>query len=130
MTSVEEFSIYLQNYLNREKIPLILLAMNRETIIGAVQFKYREMDIYPDKEYWMGGVFVPKQYRKMKVATRLIEKIIAIAQSLDVRILHLQTEKLDGGLYSLLGWKPINQLEYKGSEVLVMENVLTYNGAT
>jgi GNAT superfamily N-acetyltransferase len=126
MTSVEDFSMYLQNYLNRDKIPLVLLAMNRDTIIGAAQLKYREMDIYPNKEHWIGGIFVPKQYREMKVATRLIEEIIAIAQSLDVCILHLQTEKLDGGLYSRLGWKPIDQLVYKGSEVLVMEKYLDF----
>ncbi len=120
--SAEELSNSLQKFLNRDKIPLILLAIEGKTIIGVAQLKFREMDIYPDKEHWIGGIFVPGKYRGNKVATRLIEKIIEIAQSLDVSKLYLQTEHLDGGLYPRLGWKPIDQVEYKGSDVLVMVN--------
>jgi len=121
-TSAEELSLKLQKYLNRDKIPLILLAMERENIIGVAQLKFREMDIYPDKEHWIGGIFVPEKYRGNKVAARLISKVIEIAQAFDVNKLYLQTERLDGGLYPRLGWKPIEQVEYKGSDVLVMEN--------
>jgi len=122
--SAKEFSLNLQKYLNRDKIPLMVLAIDSEKIIGAAQIKYREMEIYPEKEHWIGGIFVTKLYRRRKVATRLIDKVTAIAQSLDVCTLHLQTERLDGGLYSRLGWKPIDQVEYKGSELLVMEKHL------
>lgn len=120
--SAKELSHNLQKYLNRDKIPLILMAMERETIIGVAQLKFREMDIYPDKEHWIGGIFVPEKYRGNKVASRLINRVIEIAQELDVRKLYLQTERLDGGLYPRLGWKPIEQVEYKSSNVLVMEN--------
>ncbi|MDB2356031.1 hypothetical protein N9V89_02245 [Pseudoalteromonas sp.] len=34
--------------------------------------------------------------------------------------IHLQTEKLDGGLYKQLGWQPIEQVNNRGVEVLVM----------
>lgn len=120
--SAEEFSQNMKKYLNRDKIPLILVAMERKTIIGVAQLKFREMDIYPDKEHWIGGIFVPGKYRGNKVAARLIKKIIEIAQKLDVSKLYLQTERLDGGLYPHLGWTPIEQVEYKGSDVLVMVN--------
>ncbi|MEX0771140.1 MAG: GNAT family N-acetyltransferase [Balneolaceae bacterium] len=122
--SMEEFSLNLQKYLNRDKIPLMVLAIDSEKIIGTAQLKYREMDIYPNKEHWIGGIFVTKQYRGNSVATRLIKKTINIAQSLDVNILHLQTVRLDGGLYTRLGWKPIEQVQYKGLNVLVMEKHL------
>lgn len=123
--SEEEFSLSLKKYLNRNKIPLMVLAVESKKIIGAAQLKFREMDIYPDKEHWIGGVFVPNQYRGNEVATRLIEKVTTIAQSLDVSVLHLQTERLDGGLYTRMGWSPIEQVKYKGLDVLVMEkNIL------
>jgi len=122
--SVEETSHKLQKYLNRDKIPLMLLAINDEEIIGLAQLKYQEMDIYPDKEYWLGGIFVPKKYRGNRVATRLTEKAIVVARSLNVHILHLQTERLDGGLYKRLGWQPVEQVNYKGLDVVVMEKEL------
>jgi GNAT superfamily N-acetyltransferase len=122
--SVEETSHKLQKYLNRDKIPLMLLAIEDEEIIGVAQLKYQEMDIYPDKKYWIGGIFVPEKYRRNKVAARLVEKATDVARSLDVNILHLQTERLDGGLYQRLGWQPIEQVNYRGLDVLVMEKKL------
>ena len=41
-----------------------------------------------------------------------------------MRQLHLQTEQLDGGIYARLGWAPREQIEYRGIQVLVMENDL------
>lgn len=120
--SSEQFSHQLHKYLNRDKIPFILLAIEKETIIGVAQLKFREMDIYPDKQHWIGGIFVPEKYRGNNVAKHLINKVIEIAQALDVSKLYLQTERLDGGLYPRLGWKPVEQVEYKGSDVLLMVN--------
>ncbi|MGF1670562.1 MAG: GNAT family N-acetyltransferase [Balneolaceae bacterium] len=124
VNSVEEISLKLQNYLNRDKIPLMLLAVDNDEITGVAQLKYREMDIYPDKEHWIGGIFVPEKYRGYGVAARLIEKTKEVARSLSVSILHLQTERLDGGLYRHLGWEPVEQIKYKGLDVLVMEKHL------
>lgn len=123
-SSAKETSHKLQEYLNRDKIPLMLLATDGEVIVGVAQLKYQEMDIYPDKEYWIGGIFVPEKYRRNRIAARLIEKVTGVARSLDVNILHLQTERLDGGLYRHLGWQPIEQVNYKGLDVIVMEKKL------
>ncbi len=112
----------LQGYLNTDKIPLIVLAVGDREILGAAQLKYREMDIYPEKEHWLGGVYVSEKYRGNNFAEKVIEKIVNVAKSLDVYKLYLQTEDLSGGLYCHLGWLPIEQVTYRGVEVLVMEN--------
>lgn len=122
--SADALARRLTKYLHRDKIPLMMLAIDRDTIAGAAQLKYREMDIYPDKQHWLGGVFISEAYRGKGIATLLIDKVIKKAQSLGVGLLHLQTERLDGGLYTQLGWKPIEQVKYRGSEVLVMEKHL------
>ena len=119
--SVEKISSKLLKYLNRDKIPLMVLAVQGDEIFGVAELKYREMDIYPEKEHWIGGVFVPPKHGGKGVATGIVNKVIKIAKSLGVVTLHLQTEKLDGGLYARLGWKGFEQVNYRGVEVLVME---------
>ncbi len=115
----------LHDYLNTDKIPLIVLARESDEILGAAQLKYREMDIYPEKEHWLGSVYVSKKYRGNKIAEKIIGKLVSIAEKLGVHTLYLQTEHLDGGLYSHLGWKPIEKVNYRGLNVLVMEKELS-----
>ena len=78
-------------------------------------------DIYPDKLHWLGGVFVAPQYRGKGIGSTLAEHIARKAPSYGVKILYLQTEQLDGGLYSRLGWTPFEQVDNHGLRVLVME---------
>ena len=119
--SLEKVTAKLQEYLNTDKIPLILLAIEAGEMVGAVQLKYHEMTIYPEKEHWLGGVYVRPDYRGQRIAEKMIHSILSIAAKLGVDTLHLQTQRLDGGLYQGLGWKPIEQIIYRGIRVLVME---------
>lgn len=122
--SLVEVRLKLKKYLNRNKIPLLILAMENGEIRGTVQLKYYEMDIYPEKKYWLGGVFVSPEYRGQRIGISLVKKASCIARSLDIHILHLQTEKMDGGLYSKLGWKPVEKAYYRDKNVLVMKRIL------
>ena len=116
------FEAKLQAYLNIDKVPLMVLAINENEVIGVAQLKRREMDIYPEKEYWLGGVYVSKHHRGNKTAEKIIRKIMGIAQTLHISQLYLQTENLNGGLYRRLGWQPLERVNYKGIHVLVMVN--------
>ena len=123
-SSLEKVTAYVQQYLNKDKIPLMMMAVTGDQIMGVVQLKYREMAIYPDKEHWLGGVYVGVEYRGNKVAEQIIIQLIKVAQSLGVQTLYLQTEDLSGGLYHRLGWTPVEQVNNKGVDVLVMEKHL------
>lgn len=111
----------LHNYLNRDKIPLLILAFDNHDTLGVAQLKYHEMKIFPEREHWIGGIFVPKQHRGKKIGQKLVEEIENLAKSLGVNTLYLQTRKLNGGMYKDLGWIPLEKVEYRGIEVLVME---------
>lgn len=124
-TSVDEVAGKIHVYLNRDRIPLMILATEEDEPVGVVQLKFREMDIYPEKEHWLGGVYVAAQHRGKGIASKLINKALADAKSLGVEILHLQTELLNAGLYRSLGWQPLEQVNYHGLDVLVMEQKLS-----
>jgi len=120
-SSIEES---LNQYLNTSEIPLAIIAVETYTLAGAVQLKFREMSIYPEKEHWLGGVYVHPNFRKLGVAETLIERVVEIARGLGVKVLYLQTERLDGGLYSRMGWRAIERVNYRNIDVLVMERTI------
>lgn len=102
-------------------LPIYLLAVHDDQLLGVAQLKMREMDLFPDYEFWLGGVYVASDARGQGVASRLCRQIIEIAASRQVDTLYLQTERLDGGLYAKLGWQVIEQTHYRGFDVLVMQ---------
>ena len=114
----------MEIYTNHDSIPLIVLATEGSDLLGVAQLKYHEMKIYPDKEHWLGGVYVAREHRGRGIASLAANKIADIARDLGVKKLHLQTERLDGGLYARLGWRPLEQVNYRGLDVLVMERGL------
>lgn len=122
--SLEKSEEMLTDYLNRDKIPLLILAKEKDEIVGTVQLKYYEMDIYPQKEHWLGGVFVPKKHRGKKIAEKLILKAVKVAKTHGVETLFLQTENLNGGLYKRLGWNLVEKTIYRNKTVLLMKKDL------
>ena len=105
---------------NREHAPLIVLAKISDEFVGAIELKIREMDIYPEYEFWIGGVYVAESARGKGVASALVKNVLLRARNADIEKLYLQTEDLTGGLYSRHGFLPIEQTDYKGHRVLVM----------
>jgi len=122
--SLKEVEVSLSIYLNIDQLPLMLIAIDDNKIVGTVQLKFREMSIYPNKEHWLGGVYVEESARGKDVAALMINELLVVAKNLGVELLHLQTLKLDGGLYKKLAWQAIEQVNYRNEEVLIMERRL------
>lgn len=114
----------LEACLNKTKFPLVILAMDGDKLLGAAQIKLNQMTIYTNKEHWLAGIYVEPKYRGNNVAALLIEKIQEIAITLGVKILHLQTEHLSGGLYAKMGWQPDERVNYRSTDVMVMSKKL------
>jgi predicted N-acetyltransferase YhbS len=111
----------LRGKLNRDRLPMHVLAVEGGEVIGVVQLKVREMSIYPEREHWLGTLFVRPESRGKGVGSALCRAAKERAAALGVEMLHLQTEDLSGGLYARLGWRGVEQVWYNGVRVLVME---------
>ncbi len=120
-SSVARIAGNLARSMNRDRPPLVLLAVKNDNVVAAAELKYREMEIYPDKEHWLGGMFVLPALRGAGVASQLIERVVALAKGFGISTLYLQTERLDGGLYTRHGWQPLDTVNNKGTRVLVMQ---------
>ena len=114
----------IEQKLKAADLPIYLLAVEDSQVLGVAQLKVREMDIYPDYEFWLGGVYVSPEARGRQIASQLCRRIIEIARGRSIDTLYLQTERLDGGLYAKLGWQAIEQTHYHGYDVVVMKRDL------
>ena len=118
--SIQQTIERISGKLNRDKAPLHILAVEDKKVLGVAQFKLYEMDIYPDKESWLGSLFVSPASRRRGVGSALANKISTTAEGFGVKELYLQTEVLNGGLYRHIGWHPIETIVYKDLPVTVM----------
>lgn len=118
--SVEAAIERIKTKLNRDKPPIHILAVQNDKVVGVAQLKIREMPEYPDKEFWLGSVYVPPEARGQGIAYGLCMQASEIASSIGIKELYLSTENLDGGIYSKAGWLPYERTVSRGDQVLVM----------
>ena len=108
-----------------DNLPHILLAFKNGKVVGVASLKLHELrQHFPDTPYWLGSVYVEESERGVGVASALIKEIERLAIDINISILHLATEQLDGGLYKRLGWQPVSQVVDRGDIVLVMRKRL------
>ncbi len=120
-STLEDSAERLKETLNTDRIPFIILALKNGEVVGAAELKYREMgDIFPEKEHWLGGVYVASEHRGHGLGSLLANEIAERAPSYGVEQLYLQTERLDGGLYLKQGWQLEQQVNNHGIQVQVM----------
>lgn len=113
----------LASQLDSVKLPQPFVAVAGHDVIGAVELKIREVPDFIDYEHWIGGVYVTLMQRGKGVGTEIVKNVVDIAANeYGIKTLYLQTEKLDGGLYSRLGFTEVARFKYDGLERLVMVN--------
>lgn len=123
--SLEQLVDRLSSRMSLDSLPMHLLALEQAKPVGFVALKLYEMESYPERKYWLGSLYVPPEKRGHGIASALIEELVNRAYTYRVACLSLQTERLDGGLYSRHGWQPVETAISHGDRVLVMERYLT-----
>ncbi len=114
---------FFANRANRDKIPLALVAFLDSQPVGTASLKIREMTTHTHLQYWLGTVYVVKQFRNRGIGTELISRATAKARDLGVETLYLHTpDKV--GLYLRLGWEEIERTVYYEHEVVIMKKKL------
>jgi len=119
----ESIERHVQERLNRAKLPLCMIAFAKSEPIATTSLKIREMEIYPQFEYWLGNVYVKPEYRNQGVGSQIVEATVDTAKSLGVKNLYLYTQNREH-FYQRLGWKTMEQAEYHGHMAIVMKRTL------
>lgn len=100
-------------------IPSIFIAVSESQLIGSAALVANDMDINLELSPWLAAVYVKETFRRQGVASALIARCEAEAQRVGVSALYLYTE-FATKLYEDLGWRQMEQCEYKGVAVNVL----------
>jgi len=60
--------------INRDQVPLIVLAHQNNELVGVAELKFRENKNHPEYEHWLDGLFVTPDYRGQGISNLLIKK--------------------------------------------------------
>ncbi len=123
--SVEGMVDNLQDRLQRDALPLALLAHEDKEPIGTVSLKIREVEVRPQYEHWLGTLFVAEPRRRMGIGSLLVGAAADEARRLEISELYLYTRRRDTErLYERLGWAEVERLEYRGRPAVIMKALL------
>ncbi len=111
--------------LSREHLPIQIVAEEAGAVVGTAALKLHELRArFPELQNWLGSVYVSPAARGRGIAGALVRHVEQLAIDRGIRVLHLQTERLDGGLYGRMGYAPLARIEHRGLDVLVMAKQL------
>ena len=121
MGDVDEARAQLRASLGRDRLPVHILAMRDGEPIGTAALKLQELiELYPDRQFWLGSVYVKPEFRGAGVASELALRVIELARVMGLPHLHLQTIDTSGGLYYSLGWEPVERFISSDEDTLLM----------
>ena len=121
--TLESIERHVRERLNRDKIPLCMVAFTESKPIATATLKIREMEIYPHFEHWLGNVYVVTEFRSQGVGSQIVESTVERANLLGVKNLYLYTQDREH-FYQRLRWITLDQVEYHAHMVVVMRRTL------
>lgn len=106
--------------INRDQVPLTVLAHQNNELVGVAELKLRENKNYHEYKHWLGGIFVNSDYRGQGISNILINKVKENAIRLGVECLHLQCENHNVALYKKHGFNVLHKANHGKIEVVIM----------
>jgi predicted N-acetyltransferase YhbS len=115
----------LEQRTNRDTIPLALVAIEDDAVIGTVSLKQYDMDTRMQYSPWLASLYVEKAHRNKGTAIKLIDAAIDKAVELGVEVLYLYTIiPQHMTFYILRGWKLVETTEYRGRTAVIVKKRL------
>ncbi len=117
---------FLRERVNKEKLPLTLVALDSGEPIGTVSLRTFDMETRSELSHWLTSLYVAKPWRRKGVGSSLVKAAEKKATELGICRLFLFTTDLTlpGLFYSKLGWMTKEKTTYHGCPVTIMERDL------
>ena len=125
--TVEGVERMLRERLNRDRLPLTLVAFIGPKPVGSASLQTLELPSHPQYAHWLGTVFVRRPHRNRGIGSRLVERAVQEAERLGVRELHLHTPDRES-MYARLGWTVVERTRYRNQDVAIMRLELAGHG--
>ena len=109
----------LQRSSERDGIPLTVVALADDELLGSASLVEHDMDTRPELAPWLASVFVAPLHRRRGVGAKLVRRIMAEASRLNISVLYLYTVHSER-FYAELGWTLQERTIYREQKVAIM----------
>jgi predicted N-acetyltransferase YhbS len=121
--TLEERTVRIRGKMNVDRVPIAFVALDEEDrIAGTASLIFDDLEGDP-RNPWLASVFVPPEYRKKGIASALVRTVEDAARRLGYSRLYLFTSSAPT-LYAGLGWRALEQRDYRGEHIQVMDKSL------
>lgn len=121
--TLEERTIRIRGKMNVDRVPIAFVALDEEDrIAGTASLTFDDLEGDP-RNPWLASVFVPPEHRKKGIASALVRTVEDAARRLGYTRLYLFTSSAPT-LYAGLGWRTLEQRDYRGEHIQVMDKSL------
>ncbi len=118
-SSLEGTERHFRGQLNRDALPLTLIALKGQQPVGTASIFLQDMSTRPHLSPWMASVYVDPAYRRRGIGSDLVRAIESAAERLHIARLYLFTPDQER-FYARLGWSPLERVEYRTECVVIM----------
>lgn len=118
--TVEDLARTFRGHLQRERIPLTLIAFWDRQPVGSASIYVHDLEVRPELTPWLAAVYVAPAYRRRGIGSALVQAVEAAAQGLHIQRLYLFTPDQEH-FYARLGWSVLERVAYWNQTVVVME---------
>jgi GNAT superfamily N-acetyltransferase len=106
-------------HLNRDCIPLTMLALVEGQPVGTASIFRHDMDTRMDLSPWLAAVYVVPEFRGQGIGSQLVRAIEGVAVRLQLGQLYLFTPDR-APFYARLGWSVLETVEYRQHSNVMM----------
>ena len=101
------------------QVPTTLLALDGDDLLGSVSLLQNDHDEIRDYSPWLASLFVAPGQRGRGIGSALVQRLVSEAARLAIPVLYLYTVDTQS-LYSALGWRIVDEVEFHGWKATVM----------
>jgi GNAT superfamily N-acetyltransferase len=125
--TLEERTERLRTKCTHGGIPTMLVAFDKEELIGSAGLGALDMETRRDLTPWLASVFVARRRRGKGFGAQLVGRAEQEARKAGVAELYLYTPDVTE-FYRKLGWRSHLQVHYRGRDVTIMAKSLAAKG--
>ncbi len=102
-------------------LPLTLIAMSRDRLLGSVNIVDCDMDIRSELKPWLAQLYVDSPERGRGIGSALVHAAVERSRKLGFGFLYLYTSGTLPAFYERIGWTRRETVHYKEKDRTVME---------
>jgi GNAT superfamily N-acetyltransferase len=121
--TLEQRRVRIRGKLNVDRVPVAFVALDAADVIaGTASLIFDDLEGDP-RNPWLASVYVPPEHRGKGIASALVGVVEDAARRFGYSRLYLFTTSA-AALYAGLGWRTLEQRDYRGEHIQVMDKAL------